>query len=118
MLQNRKLITMWGREFAMMMLPTFSLSGTNHGGYRRLVFDWGKSMSHPHADIAFAFMEPYSVHIDRLVFRNKVYMVSGIRNCRSGRKAAMVREAGQATHSDCALIDALMAQEFPNKSTT
>lgn len=117
MFQNRKIVKSWGREWEMMMLPTFSLSSPNSGGWQRLVFDWGKSMSHPHAQIAFAFMDNHSIHINKIVFRNKVYAVSDIRNCRSGRKAAIVRESGNATFGDCTLIDALMAQEFPNKST-
>ena len=112
----RKTVTAFGREYHLMMLPVFSLSMPSNGS-QRMVFDWGKSLSHPHADIAFAFMEPWGSRINKIIFKNQTFDVRKITKCRSGRKAAILVPWGVASSSDATVIEKLLATEFPHKTT-
>lgn len=103
----------------MMMLPTFSLSRPKENGIQRLVFDWGKSIAHPGADIAFAFLASESGQfISTLVYKDIAYDVCGIKDCRSGRLAAKIKARGPVDKLEEALITELVRQEFPAGENT
>jgi hypothetical protein len=112
----RKTVVAFGREHHLMMLPVFSLSMPSNGS-RRMVFDWGKSLSHPNADIAFAFLEPWGNRISKVVFKGQAFEIKKISKCRSGRKAAILVSWGTPTSSDLVVIEKLLAVEFPHKTT-
>lgn len=114
---SRRSVTAYGREHHMMMLPVFSLSMPSKTGTRRMVFDWGKSLSHPHAEIAIAFLEPWSYHIQKVIFKNQAFEIKTISRCRSGRRAAIVAPWGPPSSLDLVVIEKLLAQEFPQKTT-
>jgi hypothetical protein len=110
---HRKLVKFHGHEFALMLLPVFSLSHPDRLGNSRLVFDWGKSLSHPRAQIAVGILSsPFSQYVKRLIYRGNEYGVSNLRKCRSGRMAARVYNLGRAKKEDIQLIDRLMKQEL------
>ena len=112
----RRSVDAYGREYHLMMLPVFSLSMPSNGS-RRMVFDWGKSLSHPHAEIAIAFLEPWSARISKIIYKNQAFEVRKISKCRSGRKAAIVVPWGPPSSHDLVVIEKLLAQEFPYKTT-
>ena len=80
---NRYQTTVYGREHNLLLLPVLSLSNPSKNNTRRLIFDWGKSISHPKANIAFAFVK--GSHILFLVYNNRMYTIDNIVKCRSGR---------------------------------
>lgn len=103
----------------MMMLPTFSISRPKQDGTQRLVFDWGKSIAHPGADIAFAFLASEGgQYIQTLVFRDIAYTVHDLKDCRSGRIAAILKLRGPVDKFEDALITELVRQEFPAGENT
>jgi hypothetical protein len=112
----RLTVRIFDREHHLMMLPVFSLSMPSDGS-QRMVFDWGKSLSHPHADIAFAFLELWGNRIAKVVFKNQSFEIKKISKCRSGRKAAILVPWGPPSSTDLAIIEKLLAVEFPHKTT-
>ena len=91
------------------LLPVFSLSNSDKSTIQRLVFDWGKGLSHPHASPAFAISRKGSSRISRIIFKGYSFNVLNILGCRSGRLAAYVQKTGPASYSDNKLIDTAMA---------
>lgn len=114
MKSDYKIVEVAGRTYRIMILPVLSISNPNKHNEKRLVFDWGKSISHPQATVAFAILKKYGFYITRLVYNNKVYIINSIQTCRSGRKAAYITDAGQIDVHTSNIIDTLMAQEFPS----
>ena len=112
---NRRTIKVFGRTYNILILPVLSLSNPDLYRNRRLVFDWGKSISHPHAKIAFAILKSHN-YISRLIYDNTVYEILGITDCRSGRKAATIRYIENVGTGYQDIIDALMIQEFPKNT--
>jgi len=110
-MNNIKPIKLYGRIHNIMILPVLSLSRPDLNNEQRLIFDWGKSLSHPNANIAFAFMK--RTYISALAYGSNMYTISVIKNCRSGRKAATVQCMGPISHGHRAVIDEFMSQEFP-----
>lgn len=109
-----KVVSVHGYNYRVMILPVLSISHPDKRFSRRLVFDWGKSMSHPKATIAFAVLKEYGLHIQYIIYDNKTYTVDTVKICRSGRKAAYIRRINLLNMND--IVDALMAQEFPCKN--
>ena len=115
----KRIINHWGRSYALMILPIFSVSRPDPKGTKRIVFDWGKSLTHPNAKIGFAILRsPMGQWIERLIISDNVYMIERIKRCRSGRVAIWVCKTGRASDLDRQLIKKLMDSEFPNQSVS
>lgn len=120
---NKKFVEHQGQDFGVLLLPVLSISkptpDPRHGGIltQRLVFDWGKSLSHPNAKIAFGMLtRPGGQYFQHMIIGDNNYAVmDGIQKCRSGRLAAIIHKDGQASLFDMQLIQKALAQEFPQK---
>ena len=112
----RKVVTVYDREYGLMLLPTFSVSKPDAEGVSRMVFDWGKSISHPRAEIAFAILDnPYGQHIEYIVYKDCMYSLTRPTKCRSGRMATKIRKTGPVGFYAKRIIDTFLAAEFPTK---
>lgn len=120
---NKKLVEHHGFDYGILILPVLSLSKPSpdprFGGIptQRLVFDWGKSLSHPNAHVAFGMLtRPQGHYFERLIIGDNQYAIVGsISTCRSGRKAAIIVKESQASPFNMELINKALAQEFPSK---
>ena len=117
--EYKRIIDHWGRLYALMILPIFSISRPDPNGSKRIVFDWGKSLAHPSAKIGIAILRsPQGQWIERLIIADNTYMIESKKKCRSGRIAVRARKVGRASDSDRQLIKALMDNEFPNQNVS
>lgn len=105
-----KTIKVNGIYHYVMMLPILSVSRPNNNGICRIIFDWGKSLAHPCAMIAFAIMR-YNQHIERLIFNNNEYVIYSVDKCRSGRLAMYASKVGAAQEYDINIISLFMNSE-------
>lgn len=119
---NRKHVIHQGLEFSVLLLPVLSISKPSFDKQRnlhlqRIVFDWGKSLSHPDAKIAFAMLtSPTSHYFTHLVIGDNKYSIVGtMQKCRSGRVAARVFKDGSPTTFDTQIIQKVLVQEFPHQ---
>lgn len=120
---THKIVEYQGHDFGVLILPVLSISKPSPNPLhplsltQRLVFDWGKSLSHPNAKIAFGMLtRPGGHYFPHLVIGENNYLVFGaIQKCRSGRLAAIVKKDGPASTFDLQLIQKALAQEFPSK---
>lgn len=120
---THKVVEHHGHDFGVLVLPVLSISKPSpdprHGVAvtQRIVFDWGKSLSHPNAKIAFGMLtRPGGHFFQHLIIGENNYVVMGqIQKCRSGRLAAIVCKDGQASTFDLQIIQKALAQEFPSK---
>lgn len=118
---NRKLVEHQGHLFGVLILPVLSISKPSpdprFGSVytQRIVFDWGKSLSHPSARVAFGMLtRPEGHYFPHIIINDKQYLIEGvIQRCRSGRRAAIVTRGGSASMFDTQLIQKALAQEFP-----
>ena len=118
---NKKFVEHQGYDFGVLILPVLSISkpspNPRHGNIltQRIVFDWGKSLSHPNAKIAFGMLtRPGGQFFPYLVIGEIQYTVMDqIQKCRSGRRAAIIHKSGEATVFNLQLIKKALAQEFP-----
>lgn len=110
---HRRVVEWAGQKFTLMLLPMFSLSKPDNSGKQRLVFDWGKSLPHPNAQIAIAILaDNKGQYIRTLVIDDVAYNVTQIKKCRSGRCAAQLEKVGPVYPFDQDLIKKLIEQEF------
>lgn len=120
---TNKIVEHQGHEFGVLILPFLSISKPSpdprHNNLltQRIVFDWGKSISHPNAKIAFGMLAKptghYMLHI--IIGENKYVVMGSPQKCRSGRLAAMLCKDGPASTFDLQLVQKALAQEFPGK---
>lgn len=118
---NRKSVIHQGYEFSLLLLPVLSVSKPSFDKHynthtQRIVFDWGKSLSHPAAKVGFALLtSPTSHFFKYVVIGDNKYSIIKMQKCRSGRVAAVVSKEGPASLFDNKIIQAALAQEFPTK---
>jgi hypothetical protein len=113
---THKVVEHQGHDFGVLILPVLSISKPNMDMRQRVVFDWGKSLSHPNARIAFGMLtRPGGHFFEHLIINENTYVVMALQKCRSGRMAAIVCKDGPASTFNLQLIQKAMAQEFPSK---
>lgn len=118
-----KVVEFHGHDFGVLIMPILSISKPSpnplYNGLltQRIVFDWGKSLSHPNAKIAFGMLtKPGGHYFPHIILGENNYIVMGSpQKCRSGRLAAIVHKDGPAISFDLQVIQKVLAQEFPNK---
>lgn len=117
---NKKSVEHLGHSFGVLILPVLSISKPSPDSrfgealIQRVVFDWGKSLSHPNAKVAFGMLtRAGGQYFQHIIFGDNQYVVHQLKDCRSGRKAALVSKYGQASSFDLQIIQKALAQEFP-----
>jgi hypothetical protein len=111
---SKKFVEHHGYDYGVLILPVLSVSKPSRNNTQRVVFDWGKSISHPNAHIAFGMLATIEgQYFPHIIINENKYIVHNIMNCRSGRKAAIVSKDGPASLFDMGLIKKALAQEFP-----
>jgi hypothetical protein len=118
---THKVVEHHGHEFGVLILPILSISKPSRDSRhnvvtQRMVFDWGKSLSHPNAKVAFGMLtRPGGHYFQHMVMGDNNYVVMEVTKCRSGRLAAIVCKDGPASLFDSQLVQKVLAQEFPSK---
>jgi len=106
--EYKRVVKFEGQLYRIMILPIFSLSTPNKYNESRMVFDWGKSLSHPSAKIGFAFIAS-GQYINRIIFDDhSYYLVNKPRKCRSGRLSARVVPKSEVDPNDLLIISTLL----------